>query len=154
MSTSRQNVKPDPGVAPRERQREHGRSGRKRIALAAAAVALGLIAASMIIQSRDEAPATNQAAVAADAPENTVKARAEEVATGFLAAFGSFDVKRAMTHLADDATFAFAWRTIFDYSSHTSKRPATSRSSTPGDWVPPTPHKRSLHVLLPRPQVQ
>ena len=106
MSTSRQNVKPDPGVAPREHQRPHGQSGRKRIALAAAAVALGLIAASMIIQSRDEAPATNQAAVAADAPENTVNARAEEVATGFLGAFGSFDVKRAMTYLADDATIA------------------------------------------------
>ena len=59
-------------------------------ALAAAAVALALIAAVLIIQSRDEAPAN----------------QAESVATGFLEAYGAFDVEKARTYLADDATIA------------------------------------------------
>ena len=67
-------------------------SERKRIgALAAAAVAIVLIAAFLIIQSRDEASANDQA---------------EGVATGFLEAYGAFDVEQARTYLADDATIA------------------------------------------------
>ncbi len=67
-------------------------SERKRIgALAAAAVAVVLIAALLIIQSRDEASANDQA---------------EGVATSFLEAFGAFDVEQARTYLADDATIA------------------------------------------------
>jgi len=67
-------------------------SERKRIgALAAAAVAIVLIAAFLIIQSRDEASANDQA---------------EGVATSFLEAFGAFDVEQAKTYLADDATIA------------------------------------------------
>ena len=66
-------------------------SERKRIgALAAAAVVVVLIAAVLIIQSRDEAPAN----------------QAESVATGFLEAYGAFDVEQARTYLADDATIA------------------------------------------------
>jgi hypothetical protein len=66
-------------------------SERKRIgALAAAAVVVVLIAALLIIQSRDEAPAN----------------QAESVATGFLEAYGAFDVAKAKTYLADDATIA------------------------------------------------
>jgi hypothetical protein len=107
MSTSTQNVKPDPDSLERERRRQHRWSGGKRIAaVAAAAVALGLIAALLIIQSREEAPAADQTPVAAEAPENTVNARAAEVATGFLEAYGAFDVEKAMTYLADDATIA------------------------------------------------
>ena len=65
-------------------------SERKRIgALAAAAVAIVLIAAFLIIQSRDEAPAN-----------------AKGVATGFLEAYGAFDLEKARTYLADDATIA------------------------------------------------
>ena len=59
-------------------------------ALAAAAVALALIAALLIIQSRDEAPAN----------------QAESVAMGFLEAYGAFDVEQARTYLAEDATIA------------------------------------------------
>ena len=59
-------------------------------ALAAAAVALALIAAVLIIQSRDEAPAN----------------QAESVAKGFLEAYGASDVEQARTYLADDATIA------------------------------------------------
>jgi hypothetical protein len=107
MSMSTQNVKPDPGVLEAQHKRQHRWSGGKRIgAVAAAAVALVLIAALLIIQSREEAPATDQTPVAAGAQENTVNARAEEVATGFVEAYGAFDVEQAMTYLADDATIA------------------------------------------------
>jgi hypothetical protein len=129
MSTSTQDVQPDPGVLEPQHRRPHRWSGGKRIgALAAAAGALVLIAALLIMQSREDAPATDQTAVAAEAPENTygaiagdflgaapgaipadsngVNARAEEVATGFIEAYGAFDVERAMTYLADDATIS------------------------------------------------
>ena len=56
--------------------------------LAAAAAALVLIAASVGCQSSDEGSA------------------AEDVAMGFLEAFGVFDVEQARTYLADDATIA------------------------------------------------
>jgi hypothetical protein len=107
MSMSTQNVKPDPGVLEPRHKRQHRWSRGKRIgAVAAAAVALVLIAALLIIQSREEAPATGQTPVAAGAQENTVNARAEKVATGFVEAYGAFDVEQAMTYLADDATIA------------------------------------------------
>ena len=67
-------------------------SERKRIGvLAAVAVAVVLIAAFLIIQSRDEASANDQAA---------------GVATSFLEAYGAFDVEQASSYLADDATIA------------------------------------------------
>ena len=107
MSTSTQNVEPDPGVLEPQPKRQHRWSRGKRIgALAAAAVGLAVITALLIIQSRDEAPATDQTPVAAGAQENTVNARAEKVATGFVEAYGAFDVEQAMTYLADDATIA------------------------------------------------
>ena len=60
-------------------------------ALAAAAVVLVLIGAVLIIQSRDERPATSQA---------------EGVVTSFLKAYGAFDVEQARTYLAHDARVA------------------------------------------------
>lgn len=89
MSTSTQNV------------------GGKRIGLlAAAAIALVVIAAFVGCASGEEATATDQTPVATEASENTANARAVEVATGFLEAYGAFDVEQAMTYLADDATIA------------------------------------------------
>jgi hypothetical protein len=100
MSTSTQNVEQDPGVLEPQPKRQHRWGGGKRIgAFATAVVALVLIAALLIIQSREEAPATDQTPVA-------VNARAEEVATGFVEAYGAFDVEQATTYLADDATIA------------------------------------------------
>jgi hypothetical protein len=107
MSTSTQDVQPDPSVLEPQHRRQRRWSGGKRIgAFAVAAVAVVLIVALLIIQSREEAPATDQAPVAAEAPENTVNARAVEVATGFVEAYGAFDVERAMTYLAEDATIS------------------------------------------------
>jgi hypothetical protein len=89
MSTSTQNV------------------GGKRIGLlAAAAIALVVIAALVGCASGEEATATDQTPVATEASENTANARGVEVATGFLEAYGAFDVEQAMTYLADDATIA------------------------------------------------
>jgi hypothetical protein len=106
MSTSTQNVEPDPGVLEPQHRRQPRWSGGKRMgAFAAAAVALVVIAALLLMQSREEAPATGQIP-AAEAPENSVNARAVEVATGFVEAYGAFDVDQAMTYLADDATIA------------------------------------------------
>jgi hypothetical protein len=60
----------------------------------------------VLVQTRDKAPATAQAPAVAEAPENSVNTRADEVATSFLEAYGAFDVERAMSYLADDATIA------------------------------------------------
>jgi hypothetical protein len=107
MSTSTQNVHPDPGVLePQHRRQRRWSRGKKIGAFAGAAVALALIAALLIMQSRDEAPATDQTPVAAEASQNKVNASAVEVATSFVEAYGAFDVEKAMTYLADDATIA------------------------------------------------
>jgi hypothetical protein len=107
MSMSTQDVNPDPVVLDRQHKRQGRWSRGKRMgALAAAAVALVLIVASVGCQSGEEATATDQTPGAAEAAENTVNARAVEVATGFLEAYGAFDVERARTYLADDATIA------------------------------------------------
>ena len=73
-------------------------------AVAAAAIALGVIAA-FSLQSRDDEP-VNERTAAAKASERTATAGAEEVAASFLEAYGAFDLKRARTYLAGDATIA------------------------------------------------
>lgn len=77
-----------------------------RTAFAAAAVALVLIGASLGCASGEDAAPTEQAPVATEASENAANARAVEVATGFLEAYGAFDLERAMAYLADDAPVA------------------------------------------------
>jgi hypothetical protein len=89
MSTTTQNVEPDPGVLEGQHKRQHGWSERRRIgAVAAAAVALVLIAALVGCGSSDKAPT------------------AEEVSMGFLEAYGAFDVEQARTYLAPGARIA------------------------------------------------
>jgi hypothetical protein len=53
-----------------------------------------------------DAPRTDQPPVATGASEDPADANAEEVATGFLEAFGAFDVNQAMTYLGDDAVIS------------------------------------------------
>ena len=77
---------------------------RKWSAVAAAAIALSVIAA-LSVQSRDDEP-VNERTAAAKTPERTARAGAEEVAAAFLEAYGAFDLERARTYLADDATIA------------------------------------------------
>jgi hypothetical protein len=71
--------------------------------IGAAAVAVLLIGAC---QSNEKAPITAQAPGATEAQQNPVNAKAEEVATGFLKAYGAFDADRAITYLADDAVLS------------------------------------------------
>ena len=117
-------------------------SKRKRIgALAAAAAAVVLIAALLIIQSRDEAPANDQA---------------EGVATSFLEAFGAFDVEQARTYLADDATIASMTeqddlRLLISFLEATGYQQTLNSCEGSG---PLGPRQRSLHVRFPRPQVR
>lgn len=96
MSTSTHDVPPDPALLEPQHESNRRRGGKRIAALAAAVLALVLIAALLIVQSRDEAPSTDQPPVAA----------APDVAKSFLDAFGAFDVERARTYLADDATIA------------------------------------------------
>jgi hypothetical protein len=71
--------------------------------IALLAIAIVLVA---VAQTRDDAPATAQAPAVPQAPENTVNAGAERVATRFLQAYGAFDLNEMRTSLADDATIA------------------------------------------------
>jgi hypothetical protein len=80
--------------------------GKRIVLLAAAAVALVLIGALVGCASGEKTTATEQTPVATEASENQANARGVEVATGFLEAYGAFDVEQAMTYLADDATIA------------------------------------------------
>jgi hypothetical protein len=86
--------------------REPVRRSRMLLLGATAAAVLLIALVVVLVQSRDDAPAGARAPVAAEAPESTVSARAEEVARGFLEAYGAFDVERLTTYLADDATIA------------------------------------------------
>ena len=71
-------------------------------ATAAAVLFVGLVV--VLLQSRDEVPATAEASLAAESPERTVNASTEEVATRFLEAYGAFDLEQTMSYLAHDAT--------------------------------------------------
>jgi hypothetical protein len=71
---------------------------------AAALLVIGLVIA-LVARSGDDAPATAQAP-AAKAADIAASARAEEVATRFLEAFGAFDLKKMTTYLAEDASIA------------------------------------------------
>lgn len=106
MSMSTQNVRPDPGTLERQHRRQQRRSGGRRIgAFAAAALALVLLGA-LVGCAGEEPTATEQTPAATEASENAAIARAVEVATGFLEAYGAFDVQQARAYLADDATIA------------------------------------------------
>jgi hypothetical protein len=72
----------------------------RRVLIGVAAVMLLLIGAC---DGGEDAPATGQSPAATGASED---ATAVDVATGFVQAFGAFDLNQAMTYLADDAVIA------------------------------------------------
>lgn len=76
----------------------------RRLLIGVAAVMLLLIAGAC--DGGADAPITDQPPAATGASEDPADATAEEVAAGFLEAFGAFDVDQAMTYLADDAVIA------------------------------------------------
>jgi hypothetical protein len=75
----------------------------RRLVIGVAAVMLFLLGAC---DGGEDAPAADQPSVATGAPEEPANATAEEIATGFLEAFGAFDVDRATGYLADDAVIS------------------------------------------------
>jgi hypothetical protein len=75
----------------------------RRLLIGVAAVTLFLIGAC---DGGEDAPTTDQPPAATGASEEASNAAAEEIATGFLEAFGALDVEQARTYLADDAVIA------------------------------------------------
>ena len=75
----------------------------RRLLIGVAAVMLLLIGAC---DGGEDAPTTDQPPAGTGASEEASNAAAEEIATGFLEAFGAFDVNQATTYLADDAVIA------------------------------------------------
>jgi hypothetical protein len=98
MST--QKVKPNPGALERQRTHERRRSFRKKVGAFAVVAAIGLVACS----GPRGTPRVKNAT--APAPAEAVDAKAEEVATGFIDAYGAFDVDQANAYLAADADIA------------------------------------------------
>jgi hypothetical protein len=83
----------------REQEKRQRRSARNRkIGALAVAAAIGVAALVVVLANRGGQNTTTPAGEPA-----AVVAGAEEVATGFVEAFGAFDVDRAIAYLADDA---------------------------------------------------
>ena len=71
---------------------------------AAAAVALVIVGGlSLIARSNGAAPMTDQTPAAIDPADTPADTSAEEVAVGFVEAYGAFDVDKAVAYLAEDA---------------------------------------------------
>jgi hypothetical protein len=71
---------------------------------AAAAAALAIVGGfSLIARGNRSEPLTDRPPAAIDAADNPTGTAAEEVAEGFVEAYGAFDVDKAITYLADDA---------------------------------------------------
>jgi hypothetical protein len=97
MSTQKvQKGKPDPGSLERQRTHRRRQSFGLKVGAFAVAAAIGLVACS----GPGDTPRVENATTPrpAEAPET-----AEKVATGFLEAYGAFDVDQAITYLADGA---------------------------------------------------
>jgi hypothetical protein len=99
MST--QKVKPDPGALERQLTRQRRRSTGKKVGAFAIAATICVAAVALILGTRGgenrRTPADEPSTV------NPVDPAAEEVATGFVEAYGAFEVEHAITYLADDA---------------------------------------------------
>lgn len=94
---------PEHGALERQQKRQVRAARNKKIGGFAVAAAIGLAAIVLVLvnlpgQDTTRPPATTSPSVSVN-PE----AEAEEVARGYLDAFGAFDVEAAMTYLADDA---------------------------------------------------
>ena len=98
MSTQKaQKGKPGRGLLERQHTEQRRRSFGMKVGAFAVAAAIGLLACS----GPGDTPRVENATTTgpAEAPETT----AENVARGFLEAYGAFDVDQAITYLADDA---------------------------------------------------
>jgi hypothetical protein len=104
-------IEPDVDSWHEQEKRQRKANRNKRVGAFAVAAAIGLVAVVVILGTRGGQSTTTPASEPATA--NPVDATAEEVATGFLEAYGAFDVEQATTYLADDANldlFGDDWR--------------------------------------------
>ncbi len=85
----------DPGALERQRTRQIRTLRRRKIGAFAVAAAIGVVAVVVILAARPGDETTNTGA-----PED---ATPQEVATGFVEAYGALDVERTIAYLADDA---------------------------------------------------
>ena len=92
---------PQPGAPEIQQVRQVRAARNKTYGAFAVAAAIALAAVALIFAVR---PGKSEITPAVQPPtEYPVDPKAEEVATGFVEAFGAFDAERAVTYLADDA---------------------------------------------------
>jgi hypothetical protein len=85
----------------------HATKVKRGVLLGAAVAAVLLIAVVVVlVQDRDDAPATAQGPGAGDVPENAGNLSGVNIATRFLEAYAAFDVDTMKTYMADDATIS------------------------------------------------
>jgi len=89
---------PEPGALERQQKRQVRSARNEKFGAFAVAAAIGVAAVVLILANRGGQNVTTPL----DVPEPT----AQEVATGFLQAYGALDADRAITYLADDAFIA------------------------------------------------
>jgi hypothetical protein len=99
---STQKVKPDPGALERQHMRQRRRSVGKKVGAFAVAAAIGLAAVVLVLVTR----AGDNTTTPANDPSTArpAEAKAVEVATGFVEAYGAFHADQAIAYLADDAS--------------------------------------------------
>jgi hypothetical protein len=93
---------PEPGALERQQRRQVRAARNKRLGAFAIAAVIGAVAIVLILVN---APGGERAVPADEAPTAPtaypIEPQAEEIATGFVEAFGAFDGERAITYLAD-----------------------------------------------------
>jgi hypothetical protein len=95
-----QKVRPDPGFVDRQDDYRRRQQRRRKIGAIVVAAAIGVAAVVIILETHG----ARDTSVPITSPSvNPADAAAEEVAMGFLGAFGAFDAEQALGYLADDA---------------------------------------------------
>jgi hypothetical protein len=94
---------PEPGALERQQRRQVRSARNKRMGAFAIAAVIGAVAIVLVLINTPGADRTTPADRAPTAPTvPPVDPQAEEVATGFVEAFGAFDGEQAITYLADN----------------------------------------------------
>ena len=94
-------IEPDMDSWREQEKRQRKANRNKKVGAFAVAAAIGVAAVVLILANRPGEDSTTPATVPPTV--NPADAAAEEVALGFLAAFGAFDAEKAMTYVADNA---------------------------------------------------
>src|SRR5918994_7477140 len=91
---------PEPGALERQQRRQVRTARNKKLGALVVAAAVGLLAVVVLFAATRGGPGTSAPNQAATKPTPV------EIATGFLRAFGAFDVRQAETYLAADAVIS------------------------------------------------